>query len=599
MVASSTPVVPTDDKRSVWPRQAARAGALAALAMLFGQLAIRLAVGGQGAPSFPETVVAAVARLTPLGLFGWATETFGSLAQNTLFVAVLVGIVAAGYGAGAVAGRWAWEGRWGSGSGRRWAAGAAVAALLLLVALGAVLPLGNYGPFGLGSRHAAALLVQFVATFALWALLWPLLAGPLPFERPATVAGPVMSRRAAWERGAVGVGAVALLGGVGAMALQLMRPRNAGDPAARAAAARAIEATAEARARQAAAAPVAPTSAPVPQLALGGDREVGSNVGAAPAQAAAQDDALLGAVPSFAQLEREGRLTPRLTPIADFYHVSKNIADPVVDGAGWSLTIDGLVERPVTYALAQLTERASVKRITTLGCISNELNGDLISTAEWTAVPLVELLDEAGVKPGVVDLRFLCADDYEDSIPLAQALDPETMLVVGMNGEPLPPDNGYPARMIVPPIYGMKNVKWLERIELVDYDVKGYWQQRGWSDPAPYQIWGRIDTPRSGEDVAPGPVVAAGLAFAGDRGVSKVELSLDLGQTWAVADLEPALNAPFTWVRWRLGFDAVDDIELWLRVTDGVGNVAPEERRSPLPDGATGWPLRRLNVRPS
>jgi hypothetical protein len=171
------------------------------------------------------------------------------------------------------------------------------------------------------------------------------------------------------------------------------------------------------------------------------------------------------------------------------------------------------------------------------------------------------------------------------------------MVVVAMNGEPLPPDHGYPARVIVPPIYGMKNVKWVERIEAVDIDFKGYWQTRGWSDPAPYQIWGRIDTPRGGDKVEAGPAMAAGLASAGDRGISRVEISLDGGQTWADASLEPALNAPFTWVRWVFPFQATPGRhELWLRATDGAGTVAPEERRPPLPDGATGWPRRTFQV---
>jgi DMSO/TMAO reductase YedYZ molybdopterin-dependent catalytic subunit len=558
--------------------------------MLFAQLLWRLVAGAEGAPSFPETIVAAVARLTPLGLFGWATENLGSLAQNGLFVATLLGILAAGHEAGALAGRWAWAERWGSGERGRWLAGAAVAGLLLLVAVGIVLPLGGYGLFGSESRHGAAILLQSVVTFGLWAVLWPLLAGPAPteVEAAAPAAGPTLSRRAAVEQGAVGVGALALLGGIGAMTWQLFQPRSTGNAAAGEASARSIEATAAARSAPAGpGGSVAPTSAPLPALAVADEAAAGAG-----AAAAAPADGL----PTFAQLEAEGRLTPRLTPVADFYHVSKNISDPVVSADGWSLTVDGLVDRPQTYTLSQLTERATTKNITTLGCISNELNGDLISTAEWTGISLVELLEEAGVRPEAVDLRFACADDYEDSIPVAQALDPETLLVVGMNGEPLSPDHGFPVRMIVPPIYGMKNVKWLERIELVDHDFKGYWQTRGWSDPAPYQIWGRIDTPRSGEDVPAGPNLAAGMAFAGDRGVSKVELSLDEGQTWAEAELESALNPPYTWVRWRFPYEASEDFELWLRVTDGEGTAAPQDRQPPLPDGATGWPLRRINV---
>ena len=144
--------------------------------------------------------------------------------------------------------------------------------------------------------------------------------------------------------------------------------------------------------------------------------------------------------------------------------------------------------------------------------------------------PLRELLEEAGVDPKAVDIVFRAADGYDDSIPLAQAMHPTTLLVTGMNGEPLPPDHGFPARLIVPPIYGMKNVKWVERIEAVDHDYQGYWQTRGWSDPAPYQIWGRIDTPAQGEQIPAGPAVAAGVAAAGNRGIYRVEISLDEGR---------------------------------------------------------------------
>ncbi len=257
-----------------------------------------------------------------------------------------------------------------------------------------------------------------------------------------------------------------------------------------------------------------------------------------------------------------------------------------------------LVNQPLELSYDQLVARATTKKITTLCCISNELNGDLISTAEWTGVPLAELLTEAGVQPNAVDLKFHCADDYEDSIPVAQGLDPDTLVVIAMNGERLPRDHGAPARLIVPAIYGMKNVKWLQTIEAVDHDFKGYWQTRGWSDPAPYQIWGRIDDPDGGEEIAAGPAVAAGLASAGDRGVQRVEVSLDDGQTWADAILEPALNPPFTWVRWAYQFDATPgDHKLRIRATDGTGKVAEQEERPPLPDGPTGWPSRKVEVK--
>jgi DMSO/TMAO reductase YedYZ molybdopterin-dependent catalytic subunit len=269
--------------------------------------------------------------------------------------------------------------------------------------------------------------------------------------------------------------------------------------------------------------------------------------------------------------------------------------DPEVDAGGWKLTIGGKVEKELTYTLEQLTALATTRKITTLGCISNQLNGDLIGTAEWQAVPLAQLLAEAGVQPGVVDLKFHAADDYEDSITFERGMDPDTMIVVGMNGAPLTSDHGAPARMIVPGIYGMKNVKWLDRIEAVDEDFKGFWQTRGWSDPAIYQIWGRIDWP--GGKIPPGPAVAAGGASAGDRDVARVEVSLDDGDTWADAILEPAINPPFTWVRWAFPFDATPGkVELRIRATDGAGAVAPQEDNDPLPDGATGWPKRTFVV---
>jgi hypothetical protein len=217
----------------------------------------------------------------------------------------------------------------------------------------------------------------------------------------------------------------------------------------------------------------------------------------------------------------------------------------------------------------------------------------LISTGEWQGLSLKSLLDEAGVKEGAVDVKFHCADDYEDSITIDKAMDPNVIVVVGLNDAPLTDDHGFPARMIVPGIYGMKNVKWLERIEIVDEDFKGYWQTRGWSDDATNQIWGRIDTPKSGDDVKIGPNVAAGVASAGDRGISRVEVSLDDGDTWADATLEPALNSPFTWVRWVFPFDAHEgQIKMEIRATDGSGQVMTDKRRAPLPDGATGYPRR-------
>ncbi|HEX2281340.1 MAG TPA: molybdopterin-dependent oxidoreductase [Thermomicrobiales bacterium] len=561
-----------------------RSGALAALVVLFLDLLWRVTLAPTGAPSIPESVVAAVARLTPTAVLGWATESFGSLAQNTLWTIVLVGVVGIGYWAGQVAGQLVRLGRFGTGTTGRLGAGIVMAAVLFLIIAAGIFPLAREGFFAAASVNQGALLVQAVLFAAVWAVAWTAIGGaPLPAPEPE--AAPAATDASISRRSALrSVAAAGLAAGVAYLGWRLAKAPSAGDVEARQQAAAEIAARARGGAPAAGAAPVTSAGAESPDLAP-----------------VAPDDALAQWDPSpeepFAELETEGKLTPVITSVADFYHVSKNISDPVVDGASWSLTIDGLVATPLSFSYEDIVARAKTQNITTLSCISNELNGDLAGTAEWTGLPLRELLEEAGVDPKAVDIVFRAADGYDDSIPLAQAMHPTTLLVTGMNGEPLPPDHGFPARLIVPPIYGMKNVKWVERIEAVDHDYQGYWQTRGWSDPAPYQIWGRIDTPAQGEQIPAGPAVAAGVAAAGNRGIYRVEISLDEGQTWADATLEPSINPDFTWVRWVFPFEATGPAtNILMRATDGEGNVAPEEYNPPLPDGATGWPQRSVRV---
>jgi hypothetical protein len=166
-----------------------------------------------------------------------------------------------------------------------------------------------------------------------------------------------------------------------------------------------------------------------------------------------------------------------------------------------------------------------------------------------------------------------------------------------MNGEPLPDKNGFPARLIVPGIYGMKNVKWLQEITLLEEDFQGYWQTRGWSDPAPTQIWARVDWPKNGALATRADLTIAGVASAVKRGISRIEVSFDDGETWADAFLEPSLNGGLTWRRWVIRPQLEPgEYTVRVRATDGEGIVAPEEERPPLPDGATGWPRRRFTV---
>ncbi|BAS28586.1 molybdopterin-binding oxidoreductase [Limnochorda pilosa] len=287
---------------------------------------------------------------------------------------------------------------------------------------------------------------------------------------------------------------------------------------------------------------------------------------------------------------------PWITPNRDFYRVSKNLFDPRVSARDWRLRIDGNVERPLELRHEDLAGlEAQVEPFTTLSCISNPIGGDLIGNARWGGVPLRSLLERARLRPGVVDLRFEAADGYTDSIPLEKALHPETLLAWEMNGERLPPDHGFPARLIVPGIYGMKNVKWITRIEAVNEDYKGYWEVRGWSDTAVTRTLSRIDVPRNGQTVGPGPVYAAGIAFAGDRGISRVEVSFDGGATWREAELEPVPTG-LTWVRWLIEWQPAEPgrYTLAVRAYDGRGERQEETSSNPLPEGATG--LHRIQV---
>jgi DMSO/TMAO reductase YedYZ molybdopterin-dependent catalytic subunit len=570
--------------------QAAQAGLIAALVMLAVQLIWRLAESGNGVvQAFPEFIVAAISRLTPLSVFGTATESYGSLAKKSLFVAVLIGIVAVGYAAGAVAGQL--TRRTGQDGRGRLLAGGIVAAGLLLFTLVVVMPIAHLGIFATESSYMSEVLFQLIVTFAIFAATWALLAVPETMPVVHVAEGDQIDRRDVLGRTAWAIGTLASIAAVGGLTWRLLHPRPStpskslpGQVTAEDETVKDIVATQRAQQGY-----TTSSSTPTP-VSEATTRDV----------AELQTDAATASPDPFAlfnKLEANGDLTPVLTSVDDFYHVSKNIFDPTVKADGWTLTVTGLVEKDLKLTYDEVVKRATTKKITTLSCISNELNGNLISTAEWTGFPLHDLLMEAGINENAVDIKVHCADDYEESFPVAAGLDPDTLVVVGMNGKPLRDDHGFPARIIVPGIYGMKNVKWLEKIEVIDNDFKGYWETRGWSDSAIPQIWGRIDNPSSGEGVKAGQFIAAGMASAGDRGISRVEVSLDDGKTWADATLEPALNPPFTWVRWAYTFNATDGKhKMRIRATDGKGQVATKIERSPLPDGATGWPDRTVNV---
>ncbi|HXF82981.1 MAG TPA: molybdopterin-dependent oxidoreductase [bacterium] len=304
---------------------------------------------------------------------------------------------------------------------------------------------------------------------------------------------------------------------------------------------------------------------------------------------------------AFAQsiFARVKDLPPEITPNDRFYVVSKNPPgfDPVLNADRWSLEVGGLVAGPLKLSYEQIRLFPAVEQFQTLECISNEVGGDLISTARWKGVRLRDILQQAG-GPGAkaVKVAFRCADGYTESIPIADALSPTTLLAYEMNGAPLPPTHGFPVRLLVPGLFGMKNPKWITRIEVVDYDFQGYWERSGWSDEAVVKTMSKFTTlPRT---VPPDEVALGGVAYAGDRGVREVEVSADGGKTWQKAEVKPALG-PFTWVLWAALWRPTGPGEYTLKVRakDGGGVLQTAREVPTLPDGASGYHTLRVRVR--
>jgi DMSO/TMAO reductase YedYZ molybdopterin-dependent catalytic subunit len=289
-------------------------------------------------------------------------------------------------------------------------------------------------------------------------------------------------------------------------------------------------------------------------------------------------------------LGERGGIPEPITPNDDFYVISKNFVDPRLDADDWELEISGFVDRPLRLSHAALLAMPTVEQLTTLTCISNEVGGDLISNARWTGVRLADLLQQAGIQPYGSEVALYASDGYTESFPLSKALEPTTLLVYLMNGEPLSKKHGYPARLIVPGKYGIKNVKWLTKIELIAGDFKGYWQKRGWTDEATIKTMSRIDVPAPRAIVPFSPLEIGGVAFAGERGISSVEFSDDNGATWRSVDqLQPI--ALLSWVIWRSTWNPPGRGAFTLRVraTDGSGALQVADKEKPIPTGASGY----------
>jgi hypothetical protein len=261
-----------------------------------------------------------------------------------------------------------------------------------------------------------------------------------------------------------------------------------------------------------------------------------------------------------------------------------------VPAESWSLKVTGLVDREIEISYDELLERNLVEEDITLTCVSNTVGGGLTGTARWLGLPLRELLDEAGVDASADQIIGRSVDGYTCGFPLEAAYDRPALIAIGMNGEPLPIVNGFPARLMVPGLYGyVSATKWLTEIELSRFDAfDQYWVERGWDEQAPIKLMSRIDTPRTLAEVPAGPFVIAGVAWAQTIGISKVEVAID-GEDFREAELADELSVN-TWRQWKIDWDATPGRHrITVRATDTNGDLQTETRADPFPNGASGW----------
>jgi DMSO/TMAO reductase YedYZ molybdopterin-dependent catalytic subunit len=280
-----------------------------------------------------------------------------------------------------------------------------------------------------------------------------------------------------------------------------------------------------------------------------------------------------------------------VTPNTGFYRVDTALTVPRIDVGVWRLRVHGMVGRELELSFADLLDRPLIERDITLNCVSNEVGGPYIGTARWLGVPLAPLLREAGLDPAADQLVARSDEGMTIGTPVATLLDGrDAMLCVGMNGEPLPLEHGFPVRMLTPGLYGYAgSCKWLTELELTTFaEFDAYWVRRGWAARAPVRTASRIDRPQPFAQLEEKPTTIAGVAWAQGRGIKTVEVRVDDGP-WQPADLLPVPSTD-TWVQWRLAWTPVAGPHtLTVRATDGTGAVQAETRATPFPSGATGW----------
>ena len=476
--------------------------------------------------ALPDVAADAMTLILPGGVFGYLIDRLQEYGRPSLIVGLTIGLVVLGTIAGAV-------------SARALAGRPRIARVTLVIAGLALLTL----PVVIIGGSEDMTVPTVLATLGYWVLFALLLE--LGGSRAA--AQPLVAARGPSRR--------ALLYGAGALGAVYLTNYLGG---------RIVKAARLGGTRPTVAATQPPTAAPATPVPVG-------------ATAAPPADPFAG-------------LTG-ITTTKDFYVISKNgLDDPSVNPASWRLQVGG--QRPYAIGYDELRTLNAVSGPRTLECISNIVGGSLISTAVFKGAPLRDLLERAGIPAGTREIRFSSADGYTESIQIEAAMDPTTIVAYLINDEPLPKEHGFPARVLMSGRFGVKNPKWLTKIEPVAQPYNGYWPQRGWNKDAFVRTFSRLDTPQEQNVVPAGKPfgIIRGVAFAGARGISKVEISFDGGKTWADTTLRKILPKddwmPFTHT-WPDPTAGKHDVV--VRATDGEGALQDPTERDSFPDGATGY----------
>ncbi len=474
---------------------------------------------------------------------------------------------------------------------RGWQAGAIAGALLFLLVTAVELNLA----LGVASRPAA--LLWLAVLFVGWGCVLGgvLTRADLRTARASMTDTDRVSRRAVLAKLAAGSLGLAGAGwGLGSVLSAQDTTQGAGQPLTKL-----MPAASNAAAAVTATAAPAPTLPNAARVATTPDAVSAATSSAEPAAtapttggpAAASTTAVARANPVAPELAVHAPAPgtrPAVTPNQRFYRIDINTRPPRVDGTAWRLEVAGLFANARPLTISQLMAYPAITQPITVGCISNQVGGDLISTSNWTGARLRDVLQDLGLKPEARELAIQAADGFYESVPRQELLDPRTLLVYGMNGQTLPMEHGYPLRIYIPNHYGMKQPKWITRIKAIDHAGKGYWVDRGWNKEAHPQIQSIIDTVAQ-EKVVNGRVPVGGIAWAGDRGIRKVEVQVD-GGTWTQATLLTPPPGPLTWVLWRYDWPRQPGQHTFrVRATDGTAKLQIEQPSDPHPNGATGY----------